>query len=68
MPVEPADHEITRRDLSRQDGASYVGVLVCRCGGGVKVGPYRSEALAGAALTAEWSFHVATFEDAPGST
>lgn len=54
-------HELTSSELI-PDGASHLGVLVCACGWGVRVGPYRSQELTEATMNAEWTFHVA----APG--
>ena len=55
-----AEHEATRREVTRQEDGSHLGVLICSCGWAVTVGPFTSEPLTEATMNAEWAFHTAT--------
>ena len=61
-----SEHEATKYEVAQEPDDGYLGVVICSCGWGVRVGPYASEPLTAASLSAEWRFHLAGVGTAPG--
>lgn len=60
-------HKATKQEVTSRVGGSFLGTAVCSCGWAIRVGPYASEPLTGAALSAEWRLHLTTAQHSPES-